>query len=203
MNQWWWVYWRIYASLGLNELNVKRCHQIISCAYRTIISQHHLYRKQICEINLIEFAQRAQDAITWFWRQNDVVTSFWRHINVVIASRVRWVVVKQTRYSGILHHSDVIMSAKASQISGVSIFWSAVCSGEDQRKTSKLRVTVLCEWNPPVTRGFPSQRASNAENVSIWWRHRELNLATAAVLFSYLSIELCWTPDTKHRDSEL
>ena len=32
------------------------------------------------------------------------------------------------------------------------------------KKTSKLRVTGLCEGNPPVTGGFPSQRASNAEN---------------------------------------
>ena len=36
------------------------------------------------------------------------------------------------------------------------------------------RITCLCEGNPPVTDGFPSQRASNAENVSIWWRHHEL-----------------------------
>ena len=28
-------------------------------------------------------------------------------------------------------------------------------------KTSKLRATGLCEGNPPVTGGFPSQRASN------------------------------------------
>ena len=39
------------------------------------------------------------------------------------------------------------------------------------KKTSKLRVTGLCEGNPPVTGGFPSQRASDTENVSIWWRH--------------------------------
>ena len=39
------------------------------------------------------------------------------------------------------------------------------------RETSKLRATGLCEVNPPVTGGFPSHRASNAENVSIWWRH--------------------------------
>ena len=40
------------------------------------------------------------------------------------------------------------------------------------KKTSKLlRVTGLCEWNSPVTGEFPAQRASNAENVSIWWRH--------------------------------
>ena len=36
---------------------------------------------------------------------------------------------------------------------------------------SKLRVTGLCEGNSPLTGDFPTQRASNAENVSIWWRH--------------------------------
>ena len=33
-----------------------------------------------------------------------------------------------------------------------------------------IRVTGLCEGNPLVTGGFPSQRASNAKNVPIWWR---------------------------------
>ena len=37
--------------------------------------------------------------------------------------------------------------------------------------TSKLRVTGLCAWNSPGTGEFPAQKASNAENVSIWWRH--------------------------------
>ena len=41
------------------------------------------------------------------------------------------------------------------------------------KTTSKLRVTGLCEGNPPVTGVFPSQRASNAENVYIWWRHHD------------------------------
>ena len=39
------------------------------------------------------------------------------------------------------------------------------------KKASKLRVTGLCEGNSPVTGEFPAQRASNAENVSTWWRH--------------------------------
>ena len=39
------------------------------------------------------------------------------------------------------------------------------------KKTPKLRVTGLCEGNSPVTGEFPAQMASNAENVSIWWRH--------------------------------
>ena len=39
------------------------------------------------------------------------------------------------------------------------------------KKTSKLRVTGLCEGNSQVTGEFPTQRASNADNVSIWWSH--------------------------------
>ena len=39
------------------------------------------------------------------------------------------------------------------------------------QETTKLRVTGICEGNSPVTGEFPSQRASDAENVSIWWRH--------------------------------
>ena len=41
-----------------------------------------------------------------------------------------------------------------------------------RKKTSKLRVTGLCGGNSPETGEFPAQRASNVENVSIWWRHR-------------------------------
>ena len=39
------------------------------------------------------------------------------------------------------------------------------------KKTPKLRVTGLCAGNSPGTGEFPAQMASNAENVSIWWRH--------------------------------
>ena len=39
--------------------------------------------------------------------------------------------------------------------------------------TSKLRVTGLWKGNSPVTDEFPSQMASDAENVSIWWASRK------------------------------
>ena len=39
------------------------------------------------------------------------------------------------------------------------------------KKTPKTRVTGLCAGNSPVTGEFPAQKASNAEYVSIWWRH--------------------------------
>ena len=41
------------------------------------------------------------------------------------------------------------------------------------KKTSKFRVTGLCAGNSPGTGEFPAQMASNAENVSIWWRHHD------------------------------
>ena len=43
--------------------------------------------------------------------------------------------------------------------------------GRRSKKTSKLRVTGLCVENSPGTGEFPAQMASNAEHVSIWWRH--------------------------------
>ena len=39
------------------------------------------------------------------------------------------------------------------------------------KKTSKLCVSGLCAGNSPGTGEFPTQMASYAENVSIWWRH--------------------------------
>ena len=45
--------------------------------------------------------------------------------------------------------------------------------GRRSKKTLKLRLTGHCEGNSPVTGEFPAQRASNAENVSIWYRHHE------------------------------
>ena len=42
------------------------------------------------------------------------------------------------------------------------------------KKTSKLRVTGLCEGNSSGTGEFPAQRDSNVEYVSIWWRHHDV-----------------------------
>ena len=58
----------------------------------------------------------------------------------------------------------------ASQITGVSIVYSAVffqAQIKEDIKAPRRRVTGLCERKSPVTDEFPTQRASNAENVSI------------------------------------
>ena len=41
------------------------------------------------------------------------------------------------------------------------------------KKISKLRVTGLCAGNLCVIVKFPAQRASNMEDVSIWWCHHD------------------------------
>ena len=58
------------------------------------------------------------------------------------------------------------MGTIAAQITSLTI----VDSDADKKK-SKLRATGLCVGNSPGTSEFPAQMASNAENVSISWRH--------------------------------
>ena len=75
------------------------------------------------------------------------------------------------------HCNDVMMSTMASQITSLTVVYSTVYSRRRSKKTSKLCVIGLCEGNSPGTGEFPAQRASNAENVSILWRHHELELS--------------------------
>ena len=77
------------------------------------------------------------------------------------------------------------------------------------KKTSKLCVAGLCEGNLPVTSRFPSQRASNAEDLSIWWHHHAVPAGNCfhhwiltsvfqgcKVIFlrPKLLFQLCWYP---------
>ena len=66
----------------------------------------------------------------------------------------------------------------------------------ESKKTSKLRITGLCEGNSPVTGEFPAQKASNAENVFIWWRHHDIGHLVLTSMPRYsasiISLCLCW-----------
>ena len=70
------------------------------------------------------------------------------------------------------YYNDVIMAKMASQITSLTIVYSTVIKRRS-KKTSKLRATGLCAGNSPGTGEFPAQRASNAENIFIWWRHHD------------------------------
>ena len=74
------------------------------------------------------------------------------------------------------------MSLMASQITSLTIVYSTAYSGADQRKLQTPRYWPL--WgNSPGTGEFPAQKASNAENVSIWWRHPELTISQKVDLY--------------------
>ena len=56
------------------------------------------------------------------------------------------------------------MGAMASQITSLTIVYSTVHSGADEKK-SKFRVIGLCAGNSPVTGEFPAQMALS------WWEN--------------------------------
>ena len=44
------------------------------------------------------------------------------------------------------------------------------------KEKPKLRVTGLCVGNSPLLGEFPAQMASDAKNVSLWWRHHACSI---------------------------
>ena len=70
-------------------------------------------------------------------------------------------------------------------------------TGRKSKKTSKLRVTGFCMGNSPVIGEFPAQKASNAENVSIWWRHHICFASVTAVMYGLSCYILPWYKGTR------
>ena len=66
-----------------------------------------------------------------------------------------------------IYYNDAIMSVIASQITKLTIAYSTVYSGADQRN-HQSSVSLAFVLPAPVTGEFPTQMSSNAENVSIW-----------------------------------
>ena len=101
-------------------------------------------------------------------------------ITVSMASVERLAVVREASFRRQSADKDdiMILQWRHNEFAGVSNHQPHYCllNGlfrRKSKKTSKLSVTGLCAWNSPVTGEFPAQRASNAEDVSIWWRHHE------------------------------
>ena len=75
------------------------------------------------------------------------------------------------------------MAAMASQITSLTIVYSTVYSNADQRKhqSSASLAFVL-----GIHREFPAQMASNAENVSISWRHHQTIIGYVQMKFNQI-----------------
>ena len=83
------------------------------------------------------------------------LTSEWLNFTATFSSSLQW---RHNEHDGVSNHQrlDCLLSRLFRRK------WE---------KTSKFRVTGLCVGHSPVTGEFPTQRPSNTENVSIWWRH--------------------------------
>ena len=123
---------------------------------------------------------------------------YYNDINSICTGMVAVCIIWPARYWQTFRHNNINIWCKAHEINGQ--LWRGVFilskslqwrnNGRDNvsnhqphdcflnrlfrhrsKKTSKIRVTGLCGGNSPVTGEFPTQMCSNAENVSIWWRH--------------------------------
>ena len=84
-----------------------------------------------------------------------------------------------------LHYNDVTMSTMASQITSLTIVYSTVYSGADQRKhrssTSLAFVRGIHRW---------PANSPHREIVSIWWRHHVLHRIEGRAM----AVKLLWMP---------
>ena len=77
-----------------------------------------------------------------------------------LALEIKWrlgIPTNRNDFFLIVHYNDVIMSAMVSQITGVSIIYSTVCSGEDQRRQTSVSLAFVggihcSQHKGPVTR---------------------------------------------------
>ena len=119
-----------------------------------------------------KFHQRKNDGIFVSVNYEDGIL----HSPFLIISRSVWKICRSEKFGGFaaqyqwceallsflcphIHYSDVIVGAMASPITSLNRIF--------RRRSKKTS---------PVTGEFPAQRASNAENVSIWWHHHILFL---------------------------
>ena len=113
--------------------------------------------------------------LSWEWRYSwssadRRCSNYIWMINNFLPTKVR-LILETLRYVSVANlsaanlvpnYSNVIMSVMSSEITSLTIVCSTVNSGADQRKHKS-------------SGEFSAQRSSNAENVSIWWRHHELH----------------------------
>ena len=122
---------------------------------------------------------------SWGWWFETLSHPLWRHRNAKLYYKFAYECVHWTRLilfidwihryddndiHNLWHYGDVITPNRHSNHQPHDCLHNHLFRRRS-KKTSKLRVTGLCGGNSPITGELPAQRASNAANVSIWWRH--------------------------------
>ena len=129
------------------------------------------------------------------WRQDMETFSAWLNVkgmqqSIPLTKNSRWFTSGMGHHGPrVTHNKGITLRWRHNEWDGVSNHQPHDCllnclSGRRSKKTSKPRVTGLCVGNSPVTGEFPAQMASNAETVSIWWRHHVLRISIVRIIVS-------------------
>ena len=113
--------------------------------------------------NLIHGSQRADNITTTNKARRNRVNFHWICWHILLF-------LSLTHFGTFTPYGDIPLKWRHDACVGVSttsltIVYSTADPRRRSKKTSKLRVSGLCVGD------FPAQRASDAENVYIWWRH--------------------------------
>ena len=135
-----------------------------------------------------------QQTMTWInvgfsWKYMSV---FWLTHNWDLFRRMLFTISPHSSWWWLAsnHYIDLIMSATASQFPRFTIIYSTVYTVADHRKQQSPASLAFVRGIHQAGE-FPAQMASNAENVSIWWRHHDRCLAikkNSDGFFAYMSL---------------
>ena len=135
---------------------------------------HNMWCHRACHVRHVTCTVIRRQAITWtnadlLWTGPQEQTSLtFESYMIQMSMKVVEALLKWQAFLSFQWHNnggDVVSNHQPHDCLLNSLF------GRRSKKTSKLCVTGLCEGNSPGTGEFPAEMASNAENVSIWWRH--------------------------------
>ena len=90
---------------------------------------------------------------------------------------VRWIYwwsVTMDIFIDIQHYSEVTGTTRCTKSPATPLFAQPFIQALT-KENMKCSALLAFDGNPSVTSGFPSQRVSNVERASIWWRHHEYN----------------------------
>ena len=90
------------------------------------------------------------------------------------------------------HYSGIIMGVMTTQITSLTIVYSTVYSGTDQRKHQSPASLAFVRGIHRCPVNSPHKRTSNAENVSTWWRHHVYNISRTKYVCVLLCFVLLW-----------
>ena len=142
---WFNFHWSIFLRVSLQLTKSPHCRQVISAVMVRVTAWCRTGDKPLPKPMLTQFTGSKWLAGCWTCS----------HVGSSVLDQLLW---RHNERDSVSNHqpNDCLLNH------------SFMCKS---KKTPKLRVTGLCVGNSPVTGEFPAQRASNAENVSIWWRH--------------------------------